>query len=68
MNRRMTQLKDPYSMGFIIFFLSLSILALRPPPPLGIVLEGIWLLSIFLIGWGMGHKAKEKRERNSFFF
>jgi hypothetical protein len=68
MKGRMRHLKDPYDVGLLVFIITLAVLYVLPPSPLGYALLVAWVLSIYLIGWGMGHRAKQKEDRESFFF
>ena len=68
MNRRMRRWKDPYVLGIDIFIISLGLIVLLPDSTLGYGVLAAWVVSVFLVGWGMGHKAKEKIERGGFFF
>jgi hypothetical protein len=60
--------KDPYVIGIGIFIISLGLIILLPDTILAYGVLAAWTVSIFLIGWAMGHKAKEKLERGGFGF
>jgi hypothetical protein len=69
MNRRMRRWSnDPYIVGFAVFFISLILFMFLPESLLSYMLLAVWMLSIFMIGWNMGRKAKERTQREGFFF
>ncbi len=60
--------KDPYVIAVDIFIVTLCLIIFLPDTTLGYGVLAAWVVSVFLVGWGMGHKAKEKTERGGFFF